>query len=125
MVNFDERGRSTMSEDKSPRYWHEAMGRKIWRTVPADLPPHLHRRWMAWEGARKQARNAQKVVYYLRMPDDSGRRGLLKIGHTYNMRWKLLDLESKYGGGTPEVLATEPGDGQLEQQRHEQFSHLS
>lgn len=114
-----------MTSGKVPRYWHPSMGKKIWSSVPDDLPTEKHRRWMAWEGMRKSARIAQQVVYYVRMPDESSKSGQIKIGTTTNLTSRLLSLERAYGGGPPEVLATEPGGHDIEQQRHGQFSHLS
>ncbi len=114
-----------MTHDDIPRYWHKAMGRSVYRNVPADLAPELHQRWMEREIIRKKASIAQTVVYYLRMPLGSGRSGLVKIEHTRNMQSKLMDLDGRYGGGQPDVLATEPGDQALEDQRHSQFIHLS
>jgi hypothetical protein len=81
-----------MTRDDSPKYWHKAIGRTVYRDVPGDLPPELHQRWMEREIIRKKASIAQTVVYYLRMPVESGRSGLLKIGHTRNIQSKLMDL---------------------------------
>lgn len=51
-------------------------------------------------------------VYYIAI------RGAIKIGFTTNMRTRMIDL-------LPDaVLATEPGDRELEAQRHRQFAHL-
>lgn len=54
----------------------------------------------------------QSVVYYVRLRD------LIKIGTTVNMTARSGDLL------WDEVLATEPGDRELEQMRHRQFHHL-
>lgn len=52
------------------------------------------------------------IVYYLRFADR------IKIGTTKNLGSRLKVIPHD------EVLATEPGDHELEHQRHEQFAHL-
>lgn len=52
------------------------------------------------------------VVYYLRFSDR------IKIGTTRNLKARLVGIPHD------EVLATEPGDRTLEQERHRQFAHL-
>jgi hypothetical protein len=60
---------------------------------------------------RDKIREAQSVVYYA-MVD-----GLVKIGTTI-----YLDVRMKTLGAN--LMATEPGDAQLERQRHAQFADL-
>lgn len=60
---------------------------------------------------RNKIREAQSVVYYA-MVD-----GLIKIGTTI-----YLDARMKTLGAN--LMATEPGDAQLERQRHQQFTEL-
>jgi len=58
--------------------------------------------------ARRYA--AQSVVYYIRLGDR------VKIGTTVNMAARMSSLVPD------EILATEPGDRQLEKMRHKQFA---
>jgi hypothetical protein len=53
-----------------------------------------------------------EVVYYVRFGDQ------VKIGTTVNLGKRLKNLPHD------EVMATEPGAGRLERQRHKQFGHL-
>jgi hypothetical protein len=105
-------------------YWHPQLQGTVWSTIPESIPADLHRRYMTREGIRKKALLAQSVVYYIRMPESSIRAGCIKIGHTRDLTQRLWQLQDRYGGA-PEVLATEPGSSELEDDRHSRFSHLS
>lgn len=75
--------------------------------IPA-ADPEDGRRWN--EMRRRYAE--QSVVYYVRIG------GLIKIGTTVNMQARMSQLM------IDEVLATEPGDRELELMRQKQFKHL-
>ncbi|MGC3995159.1 MAG: GIY-YIG nuclease family protein [Propionicimonas sp.] len=115
-----------MSEKRqgAARYDHPLLHETIWSTVPDSIPIQLQRRYMKREAIRGRALDSQRVVYYLRMPEQSPKAGLIKIGHTEDLTQRLSQLTAKYGG-RPEVLATEPGDGPLEEERHSRFGHIS
>lgn len=73
-----------------------------------DPDPDEAQRWS--EQLHRYA--AQSVVYYVRIGET------IKIGTTTNMKARMGGLM------VDEVLATEPGDRQLEAMRHKQFRHL-
>jgi hypothetical protein len=113
----------SVSFDQQPigNYSHPQLGGPQWSTIPESIPVELRERFMLREGIRKKALLAQSVVYYVRMPASSTRAGCIKIGHTRDLQSRLRGLQRKYGGD-PEVLATEPGDTELERRRQGQFS---
>jgi hypothetical protein len=58
-------------------------------------------------------------VYYIAWPHMPG---LVKIGATHNLAGRLAG--HKRSGHYPQVLAIEPGSGELETERHDQFADL-
>jgi hypothetical protein len=70
------------------------------------------RDWTAMEARRIKLYAGQSVVYYVRIGD------LIKIGTTVNMKARMGALVPD------EILATEPGDQNLEAMRHKQFAGL-
>ena len=75
--------------------------------IPEPDPEEARR----WEKERRRYAE-QSVVYYVRIGET------IKIGTTVNMKARMGGLM------IDEVLATEPGDRQLEAMRHKQFRHL-
>lgn len=69
-------------------------------------------RWQYEAELRKKALKEQALVYYV------ARGHTIKIGYTTNMRERMASVMPDA------VLATEPGDRELESARHRQFGHL-
>ncbi|WP_157253189.1 hypothetical protein [Nonomuraea typhae] len=94
--------------------WGELM-KDAWEDSRRALKEGLASR-QAWEGdylaARRKLYETQSVVYYVRIGD------AIKIGVTTNMKARMPQVMPD------EVLATEPGDINLERQRQAQFAHL-
>lgn len=64
------------------------------------------------EEMRKTKLAEQATVYYIAV------RGYVKIGYTTNMQARMGQLMPDA------ILATEPGDREVEKQRHRQFAHI-
>ena len=63
------------------------------------------------------------LVYYVL--DANRREQFLKIGHTKNLKQRIVDLRGiSTSGQCPTVLALEDGGFPLERERHEQFATL-
>lgn len=63
-----------------------------------------------WQQESEQAASSSGVVYYIRTCCR------IKIGHTIDLTRRMAELSPD------EILATEPGDRELERARHQQFA---
>lgn len=64
----------------------------------------------------KPTRTYDPVVYYVRLGDR------VKIGTTVDLTSRLNSFRTVYMADDIELLATEPGDGLLERERHREFA---
>jgi hypothetical protein len=95
-----------------------AQGEKAAETVTKAIESEMNEGRMVFpdpteeDTERERMYAAQSVVYYIRIGD------VIKIGTTKNMKARMSQLIPD------EILATEPGSGELENMRHKQFRHL-
>jgi hypothetical protein len=79
-----------------------------------DVPEEADQVPAPW---RRPARRPEPVVYYLRRGN-----GDIKVGHSTNLTDRVRRL--RFDHGPLGLLATEPGTGRLERQRHADFAGL-